>query len=119
MNTDLISDFPRFDTGLFDDAEFLMFDSDARLIVLVRGIEPIVIDFHNVRWHEYTAMYNCSPEQIKAYFKLVEIVDSPVLQKYIENDTAWIKAYDELRHYRVYVDEHGCHEVFAESVTAT
>ena len=35
--------------------------------------------------------------------------------KYIMADKAASKAYKELHHFRVFLDEHGCHELFAES----
>jgi hypothetical protein len=76
---------------------------------------PIAISFVRVRWHEFTALYNCSPEQVaSAYFKVAEITQSPSLARYIANDRASSKAYQELHHYRIFLDETGCHELYAE-----
>jgi hypothetical protein len=61
-------------------------------------------------------LYNCSAEQINgAYFKLVEVPDSARLAEYVRNDKAPRKAYSELHHYRIFLAETGCHEVFAQS----
>ena len=113
----LVYDFPGFDTGQFEDAEFLMSQGGAQLTVHIAGDEDVVLLFKRVRWHEFTALYNCSPEQIDgAYFKLIEVEDSSRLAKYVASDRASAKAYKELHHFRVFLDEHGCHEIFAESV---
>jgi phosphoribosylformylglycinamidine (FGAM) synthase-like enzyme len=62
---------------------------------------------------------NCSAEQVKtAYFKLVRLDESKRLTEYIAADRSPRKAYRELHHFRVFLDEHGCHEIFAESFTA-
>ena len=64
-------------------------------------------------------MYNCTAELIEgSYFVLSEISPSAGLDAYIKNDQAGAKAYRELHHYRIFLDETGCHEVFAESVSA-
>jgi len=37
----------------------------------------IVLKFQRVRWHGFTAVYNCSADQIQsAYFKLMRLEDS-------------------------------------------
>ena len=111
-----VSEFPPFDTGQFEGAEFHMSQGDARLVVHVAGAEDVVVSFKRVRWHEFTALYNCSSEQVAgAYFKLAEVTPSPALAAYIAADKSGARAYKELHHYRVFLDEHGCHEVFAQS----
>jgi hypothetical protein len=110
---------PEFDTGRYEDCDFLMSGGDAYLTIRVEAMPQTRIQFSRVRWHEFTALYNCSPEQIKsAYFALVEIVDSPSLAAYIAADKASAKAYSELHHYRIFLDETGCHELFAQSYAA-
>lgn len=110
-----IYDFPRFDTGLFDGASFEMSGGDASLVVKVCQRDDIILGFRRVRWHEFTALYNCSPSQVEAYFRLVELSDSEAVARYVSADSAGKKAYKSLHHYRVFLDDHGCHELFAES----
>lgn len=119
MRVALVYDFPPFDTGLFEAAEFLMSGGNAQLIIKVAEHPEIIVQFKRVRWHEFTALYNCSAEQVKsAYFKLVRLDDSERLTAHMAADRAAAKAYKELHHFRVFLDEHGCHELFAESFSA-
>jgi hypothetical protein len=118
MRNALVYDFPPFDTGLFDAAEFLMSGGNAQLLIKIAEHSNIILQFKHVRWHEFTALFNCSAEQVEAYFKLVRLDESERLMKYIAADRAASKAYKELHHFRVFLDEHGCHELFAESFTA-
>jgi hypothetical protein len=112
----IVSELPPFDTGQFEGAEFHMVGGDARLVVHVAKEPEVVITFKRIRWHEFTALYNCSPEQVStSYFKLTEIELSRPLAAYVAGDRASAKAYSELHHYRIFLDEHGCHEVFAQS----
>jgi hypothetical protein len=61
---------------------------------------------------------NCDAELItSAYFRLVEVTESCALSSFVEGDRAPRKAYTELHHYRIFLDETGCHELFAESVS--
>ena|ERR1700730_6799059 len=107
---------PPFDTGRYERHEFLMSNGNATLTVHVAELSPLKIQFDRIRWHEFTALYNCSPEQVSsAYFKLVELVQSKRLIEFVCNDRATAKAYRELHHYRIFLDESGCHEVFAQS----
>ena len=112
----IVSELPPFDTGQFEGAEFHMVGGDARLIVHVAKEPDVVVTFKRVRWHEFTALYNCSPEQVStSYFKLTEVQSSGSLAAYVASDRASAKAYSELHHYRIFLDEHGCHELFAQS----
>jgi hypothetical protein len=107
---------PEFDTGQYTGREFYMGEGDARLTVHAGA--PFRIQFRRVRWHQFTALYNCTEEMIEgSYFTLSEVIPSPALDAYVRGDTASLKAYSELHHYRIFLDETGCHEVFAESVT--
>jgi hypothetical protein len=108
--------FPSFDTGRYEGCEFLMSGGDALLTVNVDELPVIKIAFQRVRWHEFTALYNCSSQQVQsAYFAVAEVLDSPSLAKYMANDKAPAKAYRELHHFRVFLDETGCHEVYAQA----
>jgi hypothetical protein len=118
MRTVLNLPGPTFDTGQYEGAEFLMRGGDASLTITFSGRPNATILFRRVRWHQFTALYNCSPEQVHAYFKLVEVDPSQSLAAYVKADRASAKAYKELHHYRIFLDETGCHEVFAESVHA-
>ena len=112
-------ELPQFDTGRYESCDFLMAQGNAVLTIHVEGHSPFVLHFERARWHEFTALYNCSGEQIdKSYFRLHEVSPSPRLIAYMKNDTAATKAYKELHHYRIFLDGTGCHEVFAESVRA-
>jgi hypothetical protein len=98
------------------DADVLRARSHLRE-VLVAEQARIQIKFSRVRWHEFVAAYNCSPEQVKgAYFRLVEVEGSQRLNEFLRGDRAPKRVYRELHHYR-FLDESGCHEVFAESWT--
>jgi hypothetical protein len=117
MSIRVLYEFPSFDTGAFSSASFSMDGGDARLSVLIEGLDEIVLSFTRARWHQYTANYNCSDEQIRsAYFKLVELEASEVARHYVAADKASQKAYTGLRHFRVFLDGHGCHELFAQEV---
>jgi hypothetical protein len=110
---------PEFDTGRYEGCDFLMSGGDARLTIRVSGIAPISIQFGRARWHQFTALYNCSAEQMQGcYFVLAELIDSPAVIAYSTNDKAGVKGYRELHHYRIFLDETGCHELFAESCAA-
>jgi hypothetical protein len=109
---------PSFDTGAYEDSEFLMSRGDATLTIHVAKMQPVTINFSRVRWHEFTALYNCTAEQIAhAYFAVAEISGSNSLAAFIANDRAAAKAYRELHHYRIFLDETGCHELYAEGCT--
>jgi len=116
MTTEPIIELPEFDTGQYVDCEFIMSGGDARLTVLLSGLPAFKIGFSRVRWHQFTALPNCGAELIEgAYFRLVELRNSSALAEFIEGDTATAKAYRELHHYRIFLDETGCHELFAQS----
>ena len=92
-----------------------MSKGDAELVVHVAGEDDVVVIFGRLRWHEFTALYNCAPWQIQgAYFALAEVVESASLARFLSEDKASSKAYTTLHHFRVFLDEHGCHEAFAE-----
>ena len=109
----------RFDTGMYQGSDFLMSEGDAVLTLRVSEMAPIAVRFSRVRWHQFTALYNCTPEQIAgAHFAVAEVEHSMTLAEYVRSDRAPVKAYRELHHYRVFLDETGCHEVYAEGCAA-
>jgi hypothetical protein len=119
MTTELVIELPEFDTGLYEDCEFIMSGGDARLTLRLSELPAFTISFSRVRWHQFTALPNCSVEMIEgAYFRLVEVRDSRALAAFIEGDQSPAKAYRELHHYRIFLDETGCHELFSQSAHA-
>jgi hypothetical protein len=116
MTTELIIELPKFDTGLYEGCEFIMSGGDARLTLVFSELPAFRISFSRARWHQFTALPNCSVEMIEgAYFRLVELRDSRALTAFIASDQPPRKAYRELHHYRIFLDETGCHELFAQS----
>jgi hypothetical protein len=115
----IVFQLPSFDTGHYEGCEFLISGGGAKLSVHVSGLPDVVISFHRVRWHQFTANYNCTAEMVReAYFRLVEYPSSPAVARFIQEDSASAKAYKSLSHFRIFLDETGCHEVYAESARA-
>ncbi len=119
MRTRIVAVPPKFDTGQYEDCDFLASRGDATLRLRFAELIPFEIFFQRVRWHQFIAQPNCTSEQIRdAYFQLVELVGSPAVADYVERDKSPRKAYSELHHYRIYLDETGCFEVFAQVAAA-
>lgn len=118
MHVASVHELPPFDTGQYEGCEFRMRDGNASLHVHVAELGALVIKFSRVRWHQFIALPNCNAEVVRgAYFRLVEL-SSPELLAFVAADSASVKAYSELHHYRIFLDETGCHEVFAQSFAA-
>jgi hypothetical protein len=118
MTTELIVDLPKFDTGQYEGCEFIMSGRDAKLTVRFSELPSFGITFFRIRWHQFTALPNCSEEMTKnAYFRLVELNDSKPLATFLDADKSPRKPYKELHHYKIFLDGTGCHEVFAESAS--
>ncbi|MBR0869111.1 hypothetical protein JQ633_01985 [Bradyrhizobium tropiciagri] len=116
MAPKVIIELPKFDTGLYEGCEFTMSGGGARLKLRFSELPDFEISFSRARWHQFTALPNCSSEMIKtAYFRLVELADSKALAAFIKADWEVNKAYQDLHHYRIFLDETGCHELFAQS----
>jgi hypothetical protein len=110
---------PRFDTGQYEDCEFLMSGGGAKLTIRFSELPAFEINFYRARWHQFTPLPNCDAEVIEgAYFRLVEVIQSSALSSFLDGNRAPRKAYKQLRHYRIFLDETGCHDLFAESVSA-
>ena len=119
MPASTVFHLPPFDTGQYEDCVFSMSNGGATLTLLVADLPAVSFRFNKVRWHQFTALYNCTPEMVSdAYFRLVEYRESPAIVTFMEQDGAGAMAYAKLSHYRIFLDEAGCHEVFAESVAA-
>jgi hypothetical protein len=113
----VVLELPPFDTGQFEGCELRLAEGNATLTLLVAGSAPFPIRFTRVRWHQFTALPNCAPEMATdAWFRVVEYLASPALADFIRKDGSSTKAYARLGHYRIFLDETGCHEFFAESV---
>lgn len=113
MKTKTIIELPDFDTGQFSSAELLLKEGHATLTLHIDELEDISLHFIGVRWHNFTSLYNCSTNQLSAYFKVVEITHSDYLRQYKIKD----KLAAESHHYRIFLDDHGCHEIIAKEVT--
>ena len=114
-----VLELPVFDTGQYESHEFHMAEGNAHLLIKIMDLPDFKIYFRRVRWHQYTQMYSCDPAWIKeAYFRLVEVSPSERLRHFLAQDRTSIKPYGKLFHYRIFLDESGCHEVFAEEASA-
>jgi hypothetical protein len=110
---------PWFDTGEYEGCDFAMSNGNAVLTIRAASIPQFSIQFKKVRWHQFTAKYNCTDEHIEnCYFALAEVAPSRALQSFLSQDKASAKASEELHHFRIFLDETGCHELFAESASA-
>jgi len=119
MPPQVVINLPQFDTGQYEDCEFRMVRGNATLTLLLAELPLFNIEFRRVRWHRYTQLHNCEIAWIEsAYFRLIEVPAKDMLAQFIANDSSTPKSYKELHHYRIFLDETGCHEVFAESAVA-
>ncbi len=119
MTLSTILELPPFDTGQYEGCEFNMARGNATLTIHLAELPVFKIEFGRVRWHRYTQLHNCPVSWIQqAYFRLVEISPIESLAQYVASDTSVTKPYAELHHYRIFLDETGCHEVFSESALA-
>jgi hypothetical protein len=109
-------ELPSFDTGQFEGCELAMANGGATLSVHIAGRQPFLIRFGKVRWHQFTAAPNCTAEMIDgAYFRMAENLHSNAVRDFVGQEQTAQKPYSRLSHYRIFLDEAGCHEFFAES----
>lgn len=110
-------ELPEFDTGQYIGCEVLMRNGNATLVVFIEEFAEVRINFHKVRWHQYTDLHHCSQEMVRdAYFKLIEVNNSKEKDAFILAAPAHgTRSYNEIHHYRIFLDETGCHEFLAES----
>jgi hypothetical protein len=119
MAATTVIDLPEFDTGQYEGCDFLMSDGCATLTLKLAEMANFSICFDRVRWHQFTVLPNCTTEMIQdAYFRIVEYKDSPNVTTFIRRDKSGGTAYSKLHHYRIFLDETGCHEVYAQSAIA-
>jgi hypothetical protein len=112
-------DLPEFDTELYEGCELHMLNGGALLQVNIAEKPTFSVRFDKVRWHQFTALPNCNVEMIESsYFKLTELQNSEKLSSFLASGIATVKAYKELHHFRIFLDETGCHEFIAESAHA-
>jgi hypothetical protein len=103
-----------FDTGLYSGCEFNHSDGNGWLTIHVDKIGNKTINFKTVRFFKFTALPNCTPEMINAYFMLVDLGATNELNQFISNDQSSTKPYKGLKHFRIFLDETGCYDIFAE-----
>lgn len=110
---------PAFDTGLYEGSELHMAGGGAVLTVHIAEHPDFSVRFTKVRWHQFTTLPNCTQEMVgSAYFKVVEVESSRELADFLKKDRSSQRAYKELHHFRIFLDETGCHEFLAESANA-
>jgi hypothetical protein len=115
----VVVELPNFDTGEYEGCGFVMSNGGAELTIHIAGQSDFRIAFRKVRWHQFTALPNCTPEMVRdAYFRLISDRSSAGLARFISNDRSSAKAYSQLAYFRIFLDETGCHEMYAESANA-
>ncbi|MBC7751160.1 MAG: hypothetical protein H7Z73_05495 [Candidatus Saccharibacteria bacterium] len=115
----MIINLPEFDTGQYEGCDFLMTGGNARLVIKFSETPDFIINFDRVRWHQFTALPNCTVEMLNdSYFELIEVNNSIDLKQFLIRDRSIAKAYTKLIHYRIFLDETGCHEVFAQNASS-
>jgi hypothetical protein len=118
METDFktIFELPEFDTGQYEGCELHMVGGSAALVFHVAELTDFEIRFTNVRWQRYTQLYSCESSWIaQAYFRLIEVSPLELLASFLKSDRSTQRAYKELHHFRIFLDETGCYEFFAET----
>ncbi|MYM73821.1 hypothetical protein GTP56_16645 [Duganella sp. FT134W] len=111
-----IFELPEFDTGQYEGSELHMVDGNAALVLHVAELPLLEMRFTNVRWHRYTQLYCCETSWIAhAYFKLIEVSPLEELARFLQSDRSTRRAYKQLHHFRIFLDETGCYEFFAET----
>ena len=116
MTPRTVFELPPFDTGQYEGCEFHMVGGDATLLIRVSELPAISLQFRRVRWHRYTQLHSCDASWVQqAYFRLVEVSPTEAIDAFVKADTSTFKPYAAIHHYRIFLDETGCHEVFAES----
>jgi hypothetical protein len=60
VKTEQVAALPKFDTGQYEGCEFVMSGGDARLTIRLSELPAFEVNFYRARWHQFTAMPNCS-----------------------------------------------------------
>lgn len=108
-----VLELPAFDTGQYNCEFFEFKGGNASLKIDVEGSSPIILRFNKTRWHQHFSLYTTPSKWADSYFKVMEIVKSQALAKFVKNDPSPV--YKELHHYRLMTEEGG-YELFAETV---
>ncbi len=111
-----IYDLPEFDNGLYEGCDFGQSNGSAYLTVHVAEHGNLTMQFSKVRFYRFTALTNCTAEMTQAYFRLVEIDHKKELRAFVDQASGRNVPYSILRHYRIFLDETGCYDIFCESV---
>lgn len=106
---------PQFDTGQYNGAT-LTHNGDAILAIDIIELGCLRLHFVRCRYIQFTALYNCSSDMVKSYFCVDDLGESADLSRYVLGDIASKKAYKSLSHYRIFLDETGCYDIYSESV---
>ncbi len=118
-----ILELPKFDTGQYEGCDFHMSAGDANLVIKIAEIGVFSIFFQRVRWHRFTQLLSCDLAWINgAYFRLVEIPPGDLIASLMApylRDKAAPRPFIALRHFMIFLDETGCHEVVAESAVGS
>ena len=111
-----IYELPPFDTGQYEGCAFGQSEGGAYLTVHVAEHGSLTIQFARVRFHRYTALTNCTADMTGAYFRLVEVDPEQELHSFNALAANRRGPYTGLHHYRIFLDETGCYDIFCESV---
>lgn len=103
-----------FDTGLYSEAKFHTEGKQALLTVKINEIGNKFIKFYRVKYHQFTALHHCDESMIEAYFKVIELPKSKELKKFLNKGNSGYPS-ENLKHFRIFLDETGCFDIFAES----
>lgn len=109
-----------------NDSYRVAMSADGRGIVLAYDLEvaPNTFEFHKLvfaggRAYRWTWVRLCTPDMVEAYDSVVEVLRSQWVTEAVEqlkNDPGEADHLG-LHHYMVFLDEDGCYEVLAESVS--
>lgn len=111
---EIVVELGEFDTGLYSGCEFNHSDGKAWLTIHVDEVGNKTINFSGVRSFIFTVLPNCTAKMVEAYFALVDLGQTKELSAFVTNDQSNVKAYDGLKHFRIFLDETGCYDIFAE-----
>jgi|TARA_A200000159_G_C7338259_1_gene345957 hypothetical protein len=107
----------QFDTGLFKASKLTVYGKSANLEIELHRLENETLNFDNVYSFRFTPLCACDLNMIDAYFKVVSIDGSKELR---ELSSKLLKAghlNTQLKHLRIFLDEEGCYDFLAESVS--
>ncbi|MDM3870500.1 hypothetical protein QSV34_03920 [Porticoccus sp. W117] len=107
-----------FDTGLYSGYEFNQSEGRAWLTIHVDEVGNKTIEFEGVRYHQFTELYACSFEMVDAYFKLVNLGQTQQLVNYLKIIESRCDSARDVTHFRIFLDESGCFDIYASSASS-